>query len=313
MLGSLVCLSFKAWSLGRTSAASIFLGKEDIIWSHLCLGKHHVKELLVTFPIKFLWARFYFYFFCSLPASAPAPPITRPLRAVYKQQFPPPQHVPRYLCCKTQICMVNGHTEYKMAWPSPAPSFDDFFCLRGLKLKHHMSLNCVDLLVDGCEKHPCVLFVFPGAKSVSNGNHMPNANIISGTSGPTESCVAPPPVPPRPPTQTHTPPTTSDVSPFVSHGVSSSVHSSLLYFVRVFPVSPLFLCLQLSCHSSTHSLTLQASTTVSSQPPTWRILRWNRSGGCKNPVRRLYRYTSVVNQLFYCNRGAALMWRGLFW
>lgn len=262
-----------------------------------------LKSFSWLFQLNF-FGRGFIFFFCSLPASVPAPPITRPLRAVYKQQFPPPRHVPRYLCCKTQICMVNGHAEYKMAWPSPAPSCDDFFRLRGLKLKHHMSLNCVDLLV----LRTSLRFIcFPGAKSVSNGNHMPNANIISSDSGPTESCVTPPL------TQTHTPPTTSDVSPFVSHGVSSSVHSSLLYFVRVFPVSPLFLCLQLSCHSSTHSLTLQASTTVSSQPPTWRILLWNRSGGCKSLLWRLYRYTSVVNQLFYCNRGAALMWRGLFW
>lgn len=203
--------------------------------------------------------------------------------------------------------MVNGHAEYKMAWPSPAPSCDDFFRLRGLKLKHHMSLNCVDLLVEGCWEHPCVLFVFLALKVSVMEIICQMQTSSPAHSGPTESCVAPPL------TQTHTPPTTSDVSPFVSHGVSSSVHSSLLYFVRVFPVSPLFLCLQLSCHSSTHSLTLQASTTVSSQPPTWRILLWNRPGGCKNLLWRLYRYTSVVNQLFYCNRGAALMWRGLFW
>lgn len=50
-----------------------------------------------------------------------------------------------------------------------------------------------------------------------------------------------------------------------------------------------------------------------SQTPTWRSLIRNRAGGSKNPLWWLYRFTSVANQLFYCNRGAALMRRGLFW
>lgn len=49
------------------------------------------------------------------------------------------------------------------------------------------------------------------------------------------------------------------------------------------------------------------------QSATWRSLKWNWSGGSKNPLRWLYRFTSVANQLFYCNRGAALMRGGLFW
>lgn len=55
---------------------------------------------------------------------------------LYKQLFPPPLQVPSYLSCETQICVVNGHAQYKQAWPSPASSFDYFFSiLQGHKIK----------------------------------------------------------------------------------------------------------------------------------------------------------------------------------
>lgn len=73
-----------------------------------CLGKHHAEKLFSTLPISFLWARF------LLSASMPAPSITEPLRVMYKQLFPPPQHVPSYLRSETQMCVVNGHAQYKL-------------------------------------------------------------------------------------------------------------------------------------------------------------------------------------------------------
>lgn len=75
--------------------------------------------------------------------------------------------------------------------------------------------------------------------SVSNGNHMLNANTTSSMSAPSGSCDAAPPTPPSLPTHTGThtlstpPPATSDVASFVSHGVSSSAQSALLFHVHV--------------------------------------------------------------------------------
>lgn len=155
--------------------------------------------------------------------------------------------------------------------------------------------------------------------SVSNGNHMLNANTTSSMSAPSGSCDAVP----LPCTYIHAhstpPPTTSDVASFVSHGVSSSAQSTLLFHVRRLFLSPpptffFCVCLQLFCHSNRHSLTLQTSYDRLCFNPLPDV---DSSGTdlvvVKNPLRWLYRFTSVANQLFYCNRGAALMRGGLFW
>lgn len=126
----------------------------------------------------------------SMPVSMPAPPITEPLRAVYKQLFPPPQHVLSYLYCETQICVVNGHVKYKMAWPSPPQSFHHSFLFWGHKLTLPDVLHwspCRTLL-----KTSLCFSCFPDVINDTNGNHMLNANTTSSTSTLSGSCDAAP-------------------------------------------------------------------------------------------------------------------------
>lgn len=48
---------------------------------------------------------------------------------IYKQLFPLTQYIPSYFCCETQICVVTGHAQYKLAWLTPALCFDLFFSI----------------------------------------------------------------------------------------------------------------------------------------------------------------------------------------
>lgn len=250
----------------------------------------------------------------------PSASITEPLRVIYKQLFPLPQHVPSYLSCETQICVVNSHAQYKLAWPSTAPSFDQFFSIhRGRKLKLPGVLQprwspCSTLL-----KTSLCLSCLPDVISVSNGNHMLNANTTSSMSAPPGSCdAASPPLC----IHTHTPPHHPQplMSPLLFPTVSHLLHRALfcLTYTVSFCFPPFFvLAVVLSFKQTLSDLAgiPQPSCVHCTlfQSPTWRSLKWNWSGGSKNPLWWLYRFTSVANQLFYCNRGAALMRRGLFW
>lgn len=154
--------------------------------------------------------------------------------------------------------------------------------------------------------------------NVSNGNYMLNANSTSSMSSLSGSCDAAPPFPCK---HTHTtpPPAASGVASFVSHGVSSSAQSTLLFHIHCRSLRfPPFFFVPAVVLSFKHSdlegiLRLSRVHCTLSKSPTWRSLIWNRAGGSKSPLWWLYRFTSVANQLFYCNRGAALMRRGLFW
>lgn len=139
--------------------------------------------------------------------------------------------------------------------------------------------------------------------SDANRNQMLNANTTSSTSTLSGSCDAALPPP-------QNPPTTFDVSSFVSHGVSSSAQSALLFCEAVFVFSPPFSVL---VPSFRHSLTLQASNCTFCVSPLPDV---TSSGTDLVVVKTLcsdYRFTSAANQLFYCNCGAALMWRVLLW
>lgn len=111
---------------------SIFLWRKNIISFLLFELTSWVNKSFLVFASLISLGEGFFFFFVSMPSIS----ITEPLRVIYKQRFPQPQHVLSYLFCKTQICVVNGHAQYKLAWPSPAPSFDLFFSIHtGHKLK----------------------------------------------------------------------------------------------------------------------------------------------------------------------------------
>lgn len=126
-------------------------------------------------------------------------------------------------------------------------------------------------------------------------------------------------------TQIHTYPTPLHhpqplMSPLLFPTVSHLLHRAFFCFTyTVFFFFLFFFCLQLFCHSNRHSLTLQASHVHLVAIALYVIsLPGIASSGTdlvlvKNLLWLLYRFTSLANQLFYCNRGAALMWRGLFW
>lgn len=173
----------------------------------------------------------------------PSVSITKPLRVIYKQQFPLLQHVRSYLCCETLICVVNGHAQNKLYWPSPAPGFDLFFSIhRGHKLKLPIVLEpcwspCRTLL-----KTSLHLSCFPNMISASNRNHMLNADTTSTMSAPSGSCDAV--LPPC----THTPPHHPQplISPLLFPTVSHLFHRVLFCFTCTvsfcFPFFPACSC-----------------------------------------------------------------------
>lgn len=90
-------------------------------------------------------------------------------------------------------------------------------------------------------------------------------------------------------THTQNPPTTFEVASFVSHGVSSSAQSALLFCVsRLFLFPPFsVLAVVLSFKQTLFDLAgillLSHVHCTLCQSPTFGI-KWHRSGGCKNPL-----------------------------
>lgn len=207
-------------------------------------GKHNLVSFSSLCQFNFFWV--FFFFHVSLPSAS----FTESLMVICKQLFPLLQHILTYLCCETHICVVNGHAQYKLARSTPTPGFDLFFSIQRPQVKaaRHPLTTLISLY--NSAKNIVSLSCFPDVISVSNGNHMLNANTTSSMSAPSGSCDAPPPSP-HALHPNHPQPL---MSPLLFPTESDLLHRVL------FCSSPSpFFFLQLLCHSNRRSLTLQAS------------------------------------------------------
>lgn len=161
--------------------------------------------------------------------------------------------------------------------------------------------------------------------SVSNGNHMPKATPPPVCQLPQGLVMLSPPLTHKNThthARTHTSPNHPQplMSPLLFPTVSHLLHRALFCLTHTVSfcrhASPPFSPLQLVRHSNRHS---DLAGILRLSCPVYFVSLWRRldSGTAlvvvKNPQRRLCRFTSAANQLFYCNRGAALMRGGLFW
>lgn len=177
------------------------------------------------------------------------------------------------------------------------------------------------LLFTSCLRKMCFKVVFLAWKLLKNPNQ---PNFVSSR----RVLWRCPPPPTTVHTQTHTPHTPPHrpqplLSPLLFPTVSCLLHRALFCFTSTLLFFFFFVSLslrpQLFCHLSELPLTLKASLDLSCvrfAPFPYPYLTSSQVEAFWwqwNPPRWLYRYLSLANQHFYCNRCAALMWRVLFW